>query len=94
MIETRIHTHLLRLQYGYFICSKTMWTKMHGYFRITHNLLLGIHQRTRIKLIQNIAFGLAFEVFKLCNFCFEKHYLLVTRTDGITKRETFSLEGD
>nr|DAW00313.1 MAG TPA: hypothetical protein [Caudoviricetes sp.] len=71
-----------------------MWTKMHGYFRITHNLVLGIHQRTRIKFIQKITFSLSFKIFELCNFCFEMHYLFITKANSIAKREAFSLKSN
>lgn len=80
------------LKYRYYSLSKTLWAKMHSHLRVTHSLLLRIHKRTRIKLVENITFRLGIKVFVLCNFCFEKHCFFFTLTDHVTEREALRLK--
>lgn len=82
------------LQYRYLTFGKTLWAKMHFNFCLSHNFLFSVHKRTKIKLVKNITFSLGFKVFKLCNFCFEKHYLFVARTNSIAKSKAVGLKGD
>lgn len=65
---------------------------MHGYFRISHDLVLGVNKRTRFKLVQNITFSLSFKIFELCNFCFECYYLCFMRSNHVAKSEAFTLQ--
>ncbi len=81
-----------RLKHGYYLLSKAMWAKIHGYLRITHDFLLRINKRTRIKTLKLITFSLALKVFEFCNFCFEMHYIFVAKADRIAKREAFTLK--
>lgn len=83
-----------RLQYRYYLSSKTIWTKMHRYLQTINIQILRINKRSRIKLIQNITFSLSFKIFELCNFCFEMHYLFVTKAERISERETLGLKSD
>ena len=79
------------LKYRYYSLGITLWAKMHCYFRFTHDLLLGINKRTRIKLIQHIALRLGFKVFELCNFCFERYGFFLIRACQLNERHAFTL---
>lgn len=67
---------------------------MHSYLSIAYKLLLGIYKGSRIKLVKLVTFRLSLKIFCLCNFCFEMHYLFITKADRIAKREAFRLKRD
>ncbi|QXC99353.1 hypothetical protein MKleb_3853 [Klebsiella sp. PL-2018] len=87
LINTR-----LKQRYSLFLIAT--WACIHGNLRTIHSNLLRINQRTRFSLVKFITFRLAFKVFVLCNFCFEKCHFLITKANYIAERKTFSLKSN
>ena len=86
--------NLHRLKYRYFMFCKTTWAKVHRLGSLVHKYLFRVHQRTRIKTLKFITFSLALKVFKLCNFCFEKHCFFLALADHIAEGEALRLKRD